>query len=53
MLNFLLGSSAPVDVNDMRGFYFLLAYVGGFEGFPLPEFFEVLDDDEGGLRTRP
>jgi len=52
-LNFLLGSSLPAAVNDIRGFYFLAAYVGGFYILPFPEFLDVLDEDDGGLRTRP
>jgi hypothetical protein len=50
-LNFLL--PFPAAVNEIRGFCFLAATVGGFYIPPFPEFFEVFDEDDGGLRTRP
>ena len=55
MLNFLLfGISAPCAVNEIRGFCFLATFVGGFQmALPFPEFLDVLEEDEGGLRTRP
>jgi len=52
ILNFL-ESSAPCAVNEIIGFYLLLTIVGGFYILPFPEFLDVLDEDEGGLRTRP